>query len=509
MASGSARIDIDLVVPSCGRPSLERLLAALAPQRGAFGTVLVVDDRQRAGARPLAERFPFATVLDGPRRGPAAARNAGWRASTAGWVVFLDDDVVPGPSWADRLVRDLASVGRAVAASQGRVRVPLGAGRPTDWERNVAALEDAAWISADIAYRRAALEAAGGFDERFRRAYREDTDLAMRVLRGGWQIVRGAREVVHPVGEAGFWVSVERQRGNADDVLMRAVHGRHWRSWGRAPSGRMIRHLLTTATLATAAVAAVGRRRRTAAALASAWVGLTGELAVARIEPGPRDPAELARMLATSAVLPVAAGGWWAWGVLRLPWLLRGGAGPAVAAAPEPPQPEAVLLDRDGTLLFDVAYNGDPAKVAPMPGVLRALERLRSRGLRLAVISNQSGIGRGLIDAEQVSAVNRRAEELLGPVGPWLHCPHGPEQGCGCRKPKPGLVLEAAERLGISPDRCAVIGDIAADVQAAQAAGAAAVIVPTVRTEAEDVRMAPAAADSIEAAVERLLGAER
>ncbi|HXV04776.1 MAG TPA: HAD-IIIA family hydrolase [Solirubrobacterales bacterium] len=476
---------VDVVVPTAGRPSLRRLLAALEPQREGLGRILVVED-------------------DG--RGPAAARNRGWRGSGAEWVAFLDDDVVPGPDWARRLSADLEGLPAAVAGSQGRLRVPLPEERrPTDWERNVAGLEGAPWISADIAYRRVALESVGGFDERFRRAYREDTDLAMRLLRRGWQIVRGERAAEHPVPPAGFWVSVGRQRGNADDVLMRALHGRHWRAWGGAPAGRLRRHLLATGSLLAAAAAAGSGRRRAGAALAGAWLALSGELALGRIAPGPRDREEVGRMLATGAVLPLAASWWWALGWFRLPLLLLRH-GPAESPEGAPPlRPEAVLLDRDGTILFDVAYNGDPAKVAPLPGARRALERLRAAGLPLAVVSNQSGVARGLIDAAQVEAVNRRAEELLGPIGPWLFCPHGPDDGCECRKPAPGLVLAAAERLGVEPERCAVIGDIAADVQAAQAAGAAAVLVPTPRTEEEDVRMAPRAAPSIEAAVNRLL----
>lgn len=480
-------IEVDVVIPTAGRPSLKRLLAALGPQRETLGRVQVVED-------------------DG--RGPASTRNRGWRDSRAEWVAFLDDDVVPGPDWAMRLIHDLGGLPASVAGSQGRLRVPLPDGRrANDWERNVAGLERAAWISADIAYRREALESVGGFDERFRAAYREDTDLAMRLLRRGWQIAHGERAVEHPVPPAGFWVSVRRQRGNADDVLMRALHGRHWRRWGRAPAGRLRRHLLATGSLLAAAIAARAGRRRAAAGLAGGWLALSGELALARIAPGPRDREEVARMLATSAVLPLAAAGWSAWGVLCLPLQLARGGPRGSAVSPPRPWPEAVLLDRDGTILFDVAYNGDPAKVAPLPGARRALERLRAARLPLAVVSNQSGVARGLIDAEQVGAVNRRAEELLGPVGPWLFCPHGDDEGCECRKPAPGLVLEAAERLGVGPERCALIGDIAADVQAAQAAGAAAVLVPTARTGEEDVRMAPSTAVSIEAAVTRLLEA--
>lgn len=499
MAGRQKGISIDVVVPTLGRPSLQRLLAALEPQRHLLDEIIVVHDRSGAPYVPI-----FGIRRTG-RRGPAAMRNRGWRASRAEWIAFLDDDVVPAPDWASRLVADLEGLAPTVAGSQGEVRVPLPSGRrPTDWERNVAGLERGSWISADIAFRREALEAAGGFDERFRRAYREDTDLAMRLLRGGWQLVRGGRVVEHPVPAAGFWTSVSHQRGNADDVLMRALHGRDWRRWGRAPRGRLARHLLTSGSLAAAGAALVRRRPRLAAVPALAWLALSAELATARILPGPRDRDEVVRMLATSAVLPLAAAAWSGWGLLRLPLLLALGGPPRRPRAARP-TPDAVLLDRDGTILVDVAYNGDPGKVVPVPGARRALERLRSRGLATAVVSNQSGIGRGLLDRDQVEAVNRRAEHLLGPVGPWLFCPHAPDDGCGCRKPEPGLVLAAAERLGVRPDRCLLIGDIAADVQAAQAAGAAAVLVPTPRTEPEDVRRAPRVAASIETAVELLL----
>ncbi len=479
--------DIDVVVPTTGRDSLRPLLAALERWRPCFGELIVVHDRER--------------------RGPAAARNDGWRRSRAPWVAFLDDDVVPETHWPERLRTDLERLGPAVAASQGRVRVPLPSGRrPTDWERNVAALEDARWITADIAYRRDALRAVGGFDERFARAYREDADLAMRVLRRGWRIAHGERRVEHPVGESAFWVSVARQRGNADDVLMRAVHGRHWRRWGGVPRGRLRRHLATSVAALAAVSFAAARRPRPAALAAAAWLGLTTELTWARVVPGPGDRAETSRMLTTSAALPLAASAWSLLGLVRLPSLLaRGGPEEDGNGAP-PDRPAAVLFDRDGTLVVDVPYNGDPERVVAMPGAARAVARLREAGIGLAVISNQSGVARGSIDLDQVAAVNRRVEDLLGRLDGGVHvCPHGEKDGCECRKPRPGLVLVAAAVLGVRPEDCAVVGDIAADVQAAQAAGAAAVLVPTAATEAEDVRRAPRVAADLEAAVELLL----
>jgi len=498
----------DIVVPTVGRSSLSRLLEALAPQlAGKRARVFVVDDRRQASA-PLS--LPeFVTTVRGPGRGPAAARNVGWRAAGAEWIAFLDDDVIPAADWVERLEADLQGLPAGVAASQGRLRVPLPSSPPTDWQRDVAGLEGARWITADMAFRREALAAVGGFDQRFAGAYREDADLALRLLSAGWQITRGERANSHPVPPAGFWASVGRQRGNADDVLMRALHGRHWRRWAGAARGRRRRHLLTAGALAGTTAAAVAGKRRAATTLAAAWLGASAELAVARIAPGPRTVGEVSRMAVTSAVLPLAASAWWAAGIARLPRLLAAG-GPRMSAEPGPGRltPRAVLLDRDDTLLVDVPYNGDPKMAVPMPGAGRALSRLRAAGLPLAVISNQSGVARGLIDAEQVGAVNRAAERLLGPIDEWIFCPHGPEEGCECRKPAPGMVLEAASRLGVRPEDCLVIGDIAADVQAAQAAGAAAILVPTERTQTEDVRRAPRVAATIEAAVDLLLGAE-
>jgi histidinol-phosphate phosphatase family protein len=139
--------------------------------------------------------------------------------------------------------------------------------------------------------------------------------------------------------------------------------------------------------------------------------------------------------------------------------------------------PCAVIFDRDGTIVHDVPYNGDPAAVQPIPGIAQALGRLRSAGIPVALVSNQSGIARGLITVEQVEAVNRRVEELLGPFAASLYCPHGPDDACECRKPKPKLILDAARMMGVDPACCIVIGDKRSDVEAAHNAGAQAVLV--------------------------------
>jgi histidinol-phosphate phosphatase family protein len=167
----------------------------------------------------------------------------------------------------------------------------------------------------------------------------------------------------------------------------------------------------------------------------------------------------------------------------------------------------AVLFDRDGTLVADVPYNGDPDRVRLLPGAAEAVALARSRGLATGVVSNQSGIGRGLLTVEQVLDVNARADELLGGLDTWVFCPHAPDAGCACRKPRPGLIRTAAARLGVPTAACLVIGDIAADVLAAHAAGARGVLVPNEATApAEAKRFSSQSAPDVLTAVRSALG---
>ncbi|MFI9248543.1 D-glycero-alpha-D-manno-heptose-1,7-bisphosphate 7-phosphatase [Streptomyces sp. NPDC053069] len=166
----------------------------------------------------------------------------------------------------------------------------------------------------------------------------------------------------------------------------------------------------------------------------------------------------------------------------------------------------AVLFDRDGTLVADVPYNADPDRVRLLPGAAAAVALARSHGLATGVVSNQSGIGRGLLTADDVRRVNERVDALLGGLDTWEFCPHTPAAGCPCRKPRPGLVFAAAARLGVAPAECLVVGDIAADVLAAHAAGARGLLVPNAATApAEVTRFAALTAPDVLTAVHMAL----
>ncbi|MFI9722050.1 glycosyltransferase family 2 protein [Streptomyces sp. NPDC052396] len=307
-----------VVIPTLGRPCLAACLDALALSAGpAPRAVVLVDDRPgpRHDRAPLplaalGELGARARVLNSGGRGPAAARNTGWRAVGTPWVVFLDDDVQVGPAWRARLVRELAHAAPDVDGIQGVIEVPLPEDRaPTDWERNTAGLAGARWATADMAYRSAVLQAVGGFDERFPRAFREDADLALRVLAAGRRLERGRRTTRHPVRPAGRWISLRHQAGNADDALMLRLHGADWWHRAGAPRGRLPRHAAVTAAGAAAVALALTGRRGGGLVAAAGWALGTAEFAWARIAPGPRTLPEVTAMLATSAVIPPLAVG--------------------------------------------------------------------------------------------------------------------------------------------------------------------------------------------------------
>lgn len=165
-----------------------------------------------------------------------------------------------------------------------------------------------------------------------------------------------------------------------------------------------------------------------------------------------------------------------------------------MALAHAPGRQAAVFLDKDGTLVRDVPFNDDPERVELMPGVAEGLRELASAGFRLFVVTNQSGLARGLMSAERFAATTARLEALLADEGAHLDgtyvCPHYPEGvvealtlRCNCRKPRPGLLLQAAAEHRIDLTRSWLIGDILHDVEAGNRAGCRTVLLTGGETE--------------------------
>jgi histidinol-phosphate phosphatase family protein len=169
-------------------------------------------------------------------------------------------------------------------------------------------------------------------------------------------------------------------------------------------------------------------------------------------------------------------------------------------------RPAAVLFDRDGTLIHDEpACTHDHSLLRPVAGARAAVARLRREGVPVGVVTNQAAIGRGWATRAQVDALNRVIDAAVGPFDTWQLCPHRPDEGCECRKPRPGMVRAAAAQLKVPCDQVVVIGDIESDVLAAQAAGATGILVPTGRTRPQEVARARHRAPDLSRAVDLAL----
>lgn len=151
----------------------------------------------------------------------------------------------------------------------------------------------------------------------------------------------------------------------------------------------------------------------------------------------------------------------------------------------------ALFVDRDGTLMVDTGYVRDPADVALLPGAARALTEARALGFELVLISNQSGVARGLISRDELGAVQARFEALLLVEGVVLDdvrfCLHGPDEGCSCRKPAPGMLVDAAAARGIDLGRSVMLGDRESDVLAGKGAGCTTILLGETRSSADHV----------------------
>lgn len=316
---------VSVVIPTCGRPELlDRCLAAIARQDfpAAAFEIIVVDDGPSTTTRDAVTRCVARTVTTGGPtigytatqrvKGPAAARNVGWRAAQGRIIAFTDDDTVPASDW---LSSGVHALGSARAAIWGRVVVPLPAD-PTDYERDAAGLANGGFVTANCFVRKAALEAVGGFDERFRLAWREDSDLFF-ALRKRFPAIAYAPEVVvvHPIRPAPWGVSLRQQRKVLFDALLYKKHPDLYRAQiRRTPPwhyyGMVVALLFAAAGAATndAPIAWTG---------AAVWLALTLRFAARRLARTQRSLSHVAEMLVTSAAIPFVAVYWRLRGAVR------------------------------------------------------------------------------------------------------------------------------------------------------------------------------------------------
>lgn len=316
-----AVVKVSVVIPTCGRPQLLlRCLNALVEQSLSPDDyeIVVVDDGHHDETETLVARVAEQTqgrpviryLRPEGTRGPAAARNRGWRAARAELIAFTDDDTIPDRDWLRYGLFAMQTGERP--AIWGRTVVPTPP-VPTDHEKNTRGLEAARFITANCFVRKAALEAVGGFDERYRKAWREDADLYFALMERYGEIDQvSAAVVVHPVREAPWGVSLKQQSNVYYDALLYKKYPRLYRERIR-PVPPLRYYAIVGSTFLGLGCAVFGAWAWAGAAWAASMV-LIGSFAWQRLRDTSREPRHVAEMIVTSAAIPF----------LSIYWRVRG-----------------------------------------------------------------------------------------------------------------------------------------------------------------------------------------
>ncbi len=317
-------IAASIVVPTKGRPQLlNRCIASLVLQR--FDRerfeIIVVDDGPSDEVRDVVSGWIEHTAEQGPHiryigstgpHGPAAARNHGWRAARGAIIAFTDDDTIARADW---LANGLREFGDDVQAVCGRIIMPL-AGTPTDYQLDAKNLETAEFVTANCFCRKEVLETLGGFDERFRFAWREDSDLHFRLLDHHANIVHSTKAVMmHPIRPAGWGISLSQVKKMQFDALLYKKHPVLYRQRIRA----MPRwdFYLTVTALAVGIVTALTGMMSVATIAGLTWLFMTARFCAQRLRRTSHAPSHVLEMALTSALIPPLAVFWRAVGAWK------------------------------------------------------------------------------------------------------------------------------------------------------------------------------------------------
>ncbi|NEX60363.1 glycosyltransferase family 2 protein [Noviherbaspirillum galbum] len=315
--TAAVQIVATIVVPTKGRPQmLNRCIASLVLQR--FDPrryeIVIVDDGPDEGTQDVVTGWAEHTAGSGPAitylpspgpHGPAAARNFGWRAARGEIIAFTDDDTIARADW---LQHGVDAFHDGVDAVWGRIVMPLN-GTPTDYELDAKNLEAAEFVTANCFVRKRTMEATGGFDERFRFAWREDSDLYFNLLAGKARIVHAADAVMtHPIRPAHWGVSLSQVKKVQFDALLFKKHPAMYREKIR----RRARwdFYATVAALLLAIAGALSESAEIGVPAALVWLLLTGRFCLARLRRTSKRPSHVAEMIVTSALIPPLAVFW-------------------------------------------------------------------------------------------------------------------------------------------------------------------------------------------------------
>jgi glycosyltransferase involved in cell wall biosynthesis len=313
---------ISVVIPTFSRPELLvrclRSLAAQSLDKSLFEVIVVSDGPDPETARIL---IPWLrqNVLDlhylntPVKKGPAAARNLGWLSARSALIAFTDDDCLPDPHWLQGFT-DLYS-GQPMCAYSGHTCVPLPA-EPTDFALNTSRLEQAEFITANCACTKEALLRTGGFDERFKLAWREDSDLHFKLLTHGVPVIKiPEAKVIHPVRTAQWGVSIREQKKASYEALLFRKYPDLYRSriGGRSLWNYYVINLLWLILITSLIFQQYSIAEASVAVLAVLWLTFTYQ----RVQNTSKSMNHMIEMLATSVIIPTLSVYWRLYGAIK------------------------------------------------------------------------------------------------------------------------------------------------------------------------------------------------
>jgi GT2 family glycosyltransferase len=302
---------ISVVIPTYKRPQLLlRCLDALSQQNlsSTEFEIIVVSDGPDEDTMNMLDSFAhktrhtirsFSTAV---KAGPADARNFGWKSAIGKLIAFTDDDCIPDPQWLTSMLKSFTENGSSMVAFSGNTIVPIS-NPPTDYELNISHLATAEFITANCACTREALELVGGFDENFKMAWREDSDLQFKFIRQGIPVLKVANaKVTHPVRKHKWGVSLKEEKKGVFNVLLYKKYPDLYRSkiGGYIP----LSYYLAFACLIMATAGLILGLSWLVIVSFLLWLALTVAFALKRLKHTSRSFEHVSEMIITSFAIP-------------------------------------------------------------------------------------------------------------------------------------------------------------------------------------------------------------
>ncbi len=318
-------VKVSIIIPTYKRPTLlKRCVEALISQdfpEDDFEIIIVTDGLDEETNNMLSQSalldfFPNIFCYSLPfKKGPAAARNAGWRIAKGHLILFTDDDCIPSFNWIKNLYNAFEFYGQPAIALTGKVVVPLSAA-PTDFELNTANLETAEFVTANCACTKSSLELVNGFDEAFTMAWREDSDLEFKFLKEDIPIKKIEEAVVvHPARKAPWGVSLKEQRKSMFNALLFKKHPKLYKEKIGSPALR--NYYLMIILLVSAFSEWYQHERIISLICFASWLYLTVSFILKRLSNASLSFKHVTEMVATSLLIPFVSVFWNLYGTIK------------------------------------------------------------------------------------------------------------------------------------------------------------------------------------------------